>query len=75
MHRRRCMNDFSVFPTLEFGDINTGCRESPMLNSYFCKAHQNEQLKFSDGENFIAYKAADVTLGKLNNSITNNHSF
>ena len=75
MHRRRCMNDFSFFPTQEFGNLNTGCRESPMLKSYFCKAHQNEQLKFFDGESFIAYKAADVTLGKLSNNKINNRSF
>ena len=67
MNRRRCMNDVSGFQTQEFGELNIGCRDSPMLKSYFCKEHQNEQLRFFDCEKIVSYKVSDVVLGKLSN--------
>ena len=32
--------------TKEFGKIITGCRNTPNINSYFCKKHQGEDLVF-----------------------------
>jgi len=44
--RPKCVYDQIAFFSKEFGLIQTGCRKTPNINSYFCKEHAGKDLIF-----------------------------
>ena len=51
LYRSKCCYEHILIRSHEFGKIITGCRNSPNINSYFCKKHQNCELVFNAGDN------------------------
>lgn len=45
--RLKCCFEAIYQRTVEFGKLITGCRQTPNINSYFCKNHQGEDLVFN----------------------------
>jgi hypothetical protein len=43
-HRAKCAYDNKFVKTTEFGDIQTGCVQSPEYKSYYCSAHKGYEL-------------------------------
>ena len=45
--RIKCLFGYIVLNTVEFGQIRTGCRLSPLRNNYFCDQHHMHHLTFN----------------------------
>lgn len=48
--RAKCAFDGLAKKTTEFGDIATGCTNSPSRNSYYCLEHIGNEMSFRIGE-------------------------
>jgi hypothetical protein len=64
--RRKCAYDCLCIKTKEFGKIITGCRDYPMKNSYFCRAHKGKELIFKgpDG-NKVSFVPARIAITRM----------
>jgi hypothetical protein len=60
LDRSKCCYENKWINCNEFGDIQTGCLNTPMKKSYFCHEHQNKQLCFQLDNEFVYMDPAEI---------------
>ena len=72
VNRTKCLAGTIVVDTKEYGQIETGCRNTPLRGSYYCALHSKEQEYFIYKGNVIATNPALIrpsTLCNFNSKI------
>jgi hypothetical protein len=63
--RSKCAFDGLVKRTQEFGDIPTGCTNSPSRNSYYCLDHIGNEIAFNIADKIMRINPENIKVSKL----------
>jgi hypothetical protein len=69
-HRAKCAYDNTFVKTVEFGNIQTGCVQSPEYMSYYCAAHKGFELSIMVRDKIFKVKPQNIKV-----TCSSNHSY
>lgn len=63
--RSKCAFENAFVHTEEFGDIQTGCVQTPAVKHYYCDKHKDHELVVRYRDRFVKVKPQNIRVQKL----------